>query len=102
VTVTVPSIEKGQATQSWVPHPRMDDKFNGYLWASLALYEAFRVIDEYDTYFAIAPYDTEHFIPSEVPGCGLCWDKFYHEIISDQAGDSELIQFMPVDSFSDS
>jgi hypothetical protein len=95
LTVTVPYI----ATKSWVHHPSMDDEINGYLWVSLALSEAFRVIRKYDAYFVIAPYKTEHSIPSEVSGCGLCWDKLYYEIIGDQASESELIQFIPVDSF---
>jgi hypothetical protein len=69
LTVTVPSIEEGQAKHSWVPRPSMADKSNVYLWASLALYGAFRVIGEYDTYFAIAPYNTEYRTPSEIPGC---------------------------------
>jgi hypothetical protein len=100
--VTVPPIEEGQATKSWVPRPSMEDEINGHLWAPLALYEAFRVIREYDTSFVTFPYKTGHRIPSEVPGCGLCWDKLYHEIISDQTSVSGMIQFMPDDSFTGS
>jgi hypothetical protein len=57
------------------------------------------VIREYDTFFGITPYKTEHRIPSKVPGCGLCCDRLYHEIISDRASVSGMIQFIPVDSF---
>jgi hypothetical protein len=41
------------------------------------------------------------FIPVDLDsGCALCWDKYlYHESISDQSSESEIIQFMPVDSF---
>jgi hypothetical protein len=91
LTVTIPSIEEGQAPKSWLPHPSMEEEINGYCWASLALSEAFQVTREYDTYFVIAPYKVEYRIPVHanerfalilgancIPGDKLALKNYFH------------------------